>query len=93
MIRCAAAERTFVAVYQISWLLTLDSRGRAEINYFWGETYSVCMPHKAVEGGVGPHTTYCSFINEACVTQNGHGRETSQPLQVCSKLDQSDHFF
>ena len=58
MIRCAAAERTFVAVYQISWLLTLDSRGRAEINYFRGETYSVCMPHKAVEGGVGPHTTH-----------------------------------
>ena len=45
MIRCAAAERrTYVAGYQISWLLlALDSRGRAEINYFWGETYSASL--------------------------------------------------
>ena len=45
MIRRAAAERrTYVAGYQISWLLlALDSRGRAEINYFWGETYSASL--------------------------------------------------
>ena len=47
MIRFAAAaaeRRTYVAGYQISWLLlALDSRGRAEINYFWGETYSASL--------------------------------------------------
>ena len=27
----------------LGFSLSLDSRGRAEINYFWGETYSACL--------------------------------------------------